>query len=217
MATVYLTRDLKHDRDVAIKVLKPDVTESLGRDRFVREIRLVACLQTHGSRANGHPHLHLLVTDGGCRPDGTVVSGPVNDTARLTGAFRRAVLRLFVRLELFDADQAAGMLMWPAFGVSRAYGRRGAGGCPGRCHPTRALLCAESRRAGAADQRLTYDWAAKAVTYRSDQSAGPTAAPRPSTHWSSSPGCWCTFPTRGTSPRGTTAGMRAFSLRSLSG
>jgi hypothetical protein len=44
------------------------------------------------------------VTDGGFRPDGTFVSGPVHDTARLTEAFRRAVLRLFVRLELFDED-----------------------------------------------------------------------------------------------------------------
>lgn len=34
----------------------------------------------------------------------------------LTEAFRRAVLRLFVRLELFDEDQAAGMLTWPHSG-----------------------------------------------------------------------------------------------------
>jgi hypothetical protein len=37
------------------------------------------------------------VTDGGFRPDGTLVSWPVHDSARLTEAFRRAVLRLFVR------------------------------------------------------------------------------------------------------------------------
>jgi len=36
-------------------------------------VGIVACLQTHGSRANWHPHLHLLVTDGGFRPDGTFV------------------------------------------------------------------------------------------------------------------------------------------------
>jgi len=35
-------------------------------------VGIVACLQTHGSRANWHPHLHLLVTDGGFRPDGTL-------------------------------------------------------------------------------------------------------------------------------------------------
>jgi hypothetical protein len=53
-------------------------------------IGIVACLQTHGSRANWHPHLHLLVTDGGFRFDGTFVSWPVHETARLTEAFRRA-------------------------------------------------------------------------------------------------------------------------------
>ena len=70
-------------------------------------VSIVACLQTHGSRANWHPHLHLLVTDGGFRLDGTFVSWPAHDTARLTEAFRRAVLRPFVRLELFDEEQAA--------------------------------------------------------------------------------------------------------------
>jgi len=79
-------------------------------------VGIVACLQTHGSRANWHPHLHLLVTDGGFRPDGTFVSWPAHDTARLTEAFRRAVLRRFVRLELFDEEQAAGMLTWPHSG-----------------------------------------------------------------------------------------------------
>ena len=53
-------------------------------------VGVVACLQTHGSRANWHPHLHLLVTDGGFRPDGTFVTWPAHDTARLTEAFRRA-------------------------------------------------------------------------------------------------------------------------------
>jgi hypothetical protein len=37
-------------------------------------VGIVACLQTHGSRANWHPHLHRLVTDGGFRPDGTFVT-----------------------------------------------------------------------------------------------------------------------------------------------
>ena len=37
MASLFLARDLRNERDVAIKVLKPDVAESLGRDRFVRE------------------------------------------------------------------------------------------------------------------------------------------------------------------------------------
>jgi hypothetical protein len=134
-------------------------------------VGIVACLQTHGSRANWHPHLHLLVTDGGFRPDGTFVTWPAHDTARLTEAFRRAVLRLFVRLALFDEDQAAGMLTWPHSGFhvhtavwvpedDRAFATR------------LARYCA---RNPVALERLTYDRAAKAVTYRSDKADGPTA------------------------------------------
>ena len=54
----------------------------------------MACLQTHGSRANWHPHLHLLVTDAGFRPDGTFVLWPTHDTAQLAEAFRRALFSL---------------------------------------------------------------------------------------------------------------------------
>ena len=56
MATVYLARDLKHDRDVAIKVLHQDLAESLGRDRFLREIHLAAALT--------HPHILPLFDSG---------------------------------------------------------------------------------------------------------------------------------------------------------
>ena len=83
------------------------------------KVGIVACLQTHGTLANWHPHLHLVVTDGGFRPDGTLVrwpGWPGHDTAHLTEAFRRAVLRLFVRRGLFDEDQAQGMLQWPHSG-----------------------------------------------------------------------------------------------------
>jgi len=56
MATVYLAHDLKHDRDVAIKVLRQEVAESLGRDRFLREIQLAAKLS--------HPHILALHDSG---------------------------------------------------------------------------------------------------------------------------------------------------------
>ena len=49
MATVYLARDLKHDRAVAVKVLLPDLSASIGGERFEREIRLAGRLQ--------HPHI----------------------------------------------------------------------------------------------------------------------------------------------------------------
>ncbi len=47
-------------------------------------VGVVACIQTHGSLANWHPHIHLLVTDGGFRADGTFVPWPAHDTAALT-------------------------------------------------------------------------------------------------------------------------------------
>ena len=56
MATVYLAHDVKHDRDVALKVLRPELAESLGRDRFLREIQLAAKL--------GHPHILPLYDSG---------------------------------------------------------------------------------------------------------------------------------------------------------
>ncbi len=48
MATVYLAEDLKHHRPVAIKVLHPDIAASLGRERFLREIEIVAKLRHRG-------------------------------------------------------------------------------------------------------------------------------------------------------------------------
>jgi len=56
MATVYLAHDVKHGRDVAIKVLHDDLAETLGRDRFLREIRLAARLS--------HPHVLPLFDSG---------------------------------------------------------------------------------------------------------------------------------------------------------
>ena len=56
MATVYLARDLKHDRLVAIKVLRPELSASIGTDRFLREIRVAAQLQ--------HPNILALYDSG---------------------------------------------------------------------------------------------------------------------------------------------------------
>ena len=56
MATVYLAHDLKHDRDVAIKVLHPDLGAALGGERFLSEIKTTAKLQ--------HPHILPLLDSG---------------------------------------------------------------------------------------------------------------------------------------------------------
>ena len=56
MAVVYLAHDLRHDRPVALKVLHPELAQTLGTDRFLREIKLAARLQ--------HPHI-VSVHDSG--------------------------------------------------------------------------------------------------------------------------------------------------------
>src|SRR5689334_16524648 len=56
MATVYLGHDLRHDRDVAIKVLHSDLGAALGGERFLSEIRTTARLQ--------HPHILPLLDSG---------------------------------------------------------------------------------------------------------------------------------------------------------
>ena len=56
MATVYLAHDIKHDRDVAIKVLHPDLGAALGSERFLSEIKTTAKLQ--------HPHILPLLDSG---------------------------------------------------------------------------------------------------------------------------------------------------------
>jgi serine/threonine-protein kinase len=56
MATVWLARDLKHDRLVALKLLRPELSAILGAERFLREIRLTAGLQ--------HPHILPLLDSG---------------------------------------------------------------------------------------------------------------------------------------------------------
>jgi len=56
MAIVYLARDLRHDRSVALKVLNPEISAEIGAERFLREIKLAAGLT--------HPHI-LPVYDSG--------------------------------------------------------------------------------------------------------------------------------------------------------
>ena len=57
MATVYLADDLKHERKVALKVLKPEVAAVVGAERFLAEIKTTANLQ--------HPHILPLFDSGG--------------------------------------------------------------------------------------------------------------------------------------------------------
>jgi serine/threonine-protein kinase len=56
MAVVFLAEDLKHGRKVALKVLRPELAQSLGGDRFLREIRISARLN--------HPNILTLIDSG---------------------------------------------------------------------------------------------------------------------------------------------------------
>src|SRR5882757_7010427 len=56
MATVYLAQDLRHDRMVAVKVLRPELAAVIGAERFLAEIKLTANLQ--------HPHILPLFDSG---------------------------------------------------------------------------------------------------------------------------------------------------------
>ncbi|MEO8140619.1 MAG: serine/threonine-protein kinase, partial [Gemmatimonadota bacterium] len=67
MATVYLAHDLKHDRSVALKVLRPEVAAFVGRERFLAEIMLTARLE--------HPHIVTLI-DSGEAPGGPGSENP---------------------------------------------------------------------------------------------------------------------------------------------
>src|SRR3990170_6966229 len=56
MATVYLAEDVRHDRKVAVKVLRPELAAVIGAERFLQEIKVTANLQ--------HPHILPLHDSG---------------------------------------------------------------------------------------------------------------------------------------------------------
>ena len=56
MAVVYLARDLRHERFVALKVFRPDIASAVGSDRFLLEIKTAAALE--------HPHILTLIDSG---------------------------------------------------------------------------------------------------------------------------------------------------------
>ena len=93
MATVYLAEETKHGRPVAIKVLRPELAESLGAERFLREIGIAARLS--------HPHLVPLIDSGQSGGMLYYVS------AYVAGGSLRERLRQTGRLSLADALRIA--------------------------------------------------------------------------------------------------------------
>jgi serine/threonine-protein kinase len=67
MATVYLAQDLRHDRKVAVKVLRPELAAVIGAERFLSEIKTTANLQ--------HPHILPLFDSGAAGQQGSGAEG----------------------------------------------------------------------------------------------------------------------------------------------
>ena len=80
MATVYLAHDLRHDRQVAVKVVKPEIVATVGADRFITEIRTTAHLK--------HPHI-LPLFDSGSVDDALFYVMPYIDGESLRARLRR--------------------------------------------------------------------------------------------------------------------------------
>lgn len=92
MATVYLARDLRHDRPVALKVLRPELANSLGPERFLREITVTARLDHPGilplldsGNADGFLYYVMPYVEGESLRDRLIREKqlPVGDTLRI--------------------------------------------------------------------------------------------------------------------------------------
>ena len=94
MAVVFLAEDLKHHRQVALKVLRPEFAQALGPERFLREIEIAAQLT--------HPHI-LPLHDSGTFDYGHGTPGPYYAMPYVTGESLRGRLMRETQLPLDDA------------------------------------------------------------------------------------------------------------------
>ncbi len=94
MATVWLARDLRHERPVAIKVLMPELAGAIGVDRFIREVRLTAQLQ--------HPNI-VPILDSGVVRDADGMALPWYAMTYLAGESLRSRLAREQQLPIDEA------------------------------------------------------------------------------------------------------------------
>jgi serine/threonine-protein kinase len=99
MATVYLARELKHPRRIAIKVLRPELVGYLTRERFLREIRI--------SSEFSHPHILPLLDSGIVPPTGDFPALPFYTMPFVEGESLRDRLGRERQLPLEDALEIA--------------------------------------------------------------------------------------------------------------
>src|SRR5688572_12327188 len=99
MATVYLARDLRHDRPVALKVLHQELAHALGPERFVREIKVAARLQ--------HPHILPVFDSGTAQQPGSAVESLWFTMPYVAGESLRQRLAREPQLPLRDAVRIA--------------------------------------------------------------------------------------------------------------
>jgi hypothetical protein len=130
---------------------------------------LILCVQTFGTVAHWHPHLHVLMTDGGFRRDGSFVPLPAPDGAVLEERWRRAVVREFVSRGWLEEEAAEAMLRWPHSGFGAYVG-------PPIADREGLLRVARyAARAPVAESRLRYDAARAEVELVADRADGPYA------------------------------------------
>ena len=100
MSIVFRAQDLRHQRAVALKVLRPELASLLGPDRFLREIRIEAGLDhpnilplLHSGEAGGVPFCVLPLIEGPTLRDRITSEGalPIEDTTRIAGDLARAL------------------------------------------------------------------------------------------------------------------------------
>jgi eukaryotic-like serine/threonine-protein kinase len=103
MATVYLAHDIKHDRRVAIKVLRPELAAVIGAERFLSEIKTTANLQ--------HPHI-LPLFDSGIAVDSAVrrLDGSAGDSPAAESPSRRVAEYLFYVMPFIDGESLRELL-----------------------------------------------------------------------------------------------------------
>ncbi len=179
MATVYLAHDVRHDRPVALKVLRPELSAILGGERFLAEIKTTANLQ--------HPHILSLFDSG--EADGLVfyvmpyVEGEVLRD-RLT------------REKQLPVEEAVAIAREVADALSYAHApRRGAPGHQAREHHAggrpraggglRDRACGEPQRRQHADDRDGHVASARRTTWRPSRrwASGRSRPRRTSTRW----------------------------------